>query len=128
MRIATWSPGNFHLECLFTKQAPRRDKMANEKIRIRLKAYDHGILDQSAEKIVDTAKRAGAEVSGPIPLPTKKEVFTVLRSVHVYKDAREQFEMRTHKRLIDILNPTPQTVDSLMRLDLSSGVDIEIKL
>src|SRR5699024_245046 len=81
-------------ECLFTKQAPRRDKMANEKIRIRLKAYDHGILDQSAEKIVDTAKRAGAEVSGPIPLPTKKEVYTVLRSVQVYKDAHEQVEMR----------------------------------
>ena len=102
--------------------------MAKEKIRIRLKAYDHGVLDQSAEKIVNTAKRAGAEVSGPIPLPTEKKIFTVLRSVHVYKDAREQFEMRTHKRLIDILNPTPQTVDSLMRLDLPSGVDIEIKL
>ena len=102
--------------------------MAKEKIRIRLKAYEHGILDQSAEKIVETAKRAGAEVSGPIPLPTEKQIFTVLRSPHVYKDAREQFEMRTHKRLIDILNPTPQTVDSLMRLDLPSGVDIEIKL
>lgn len=102
--------------------------MAKDKIRIRLKAYDHRVLDQSAEKIVNTAKRAGAEVSGPIPLPTEKNIFTVLRSVHVYKDAREQFEMRTHKRLIDILNPTPQTVDSLMRLDLPSGVDIEIKL
>src|SRR5690625_1647524 len=102
--------------------------MANEEIRIRVKAYDQGILDQSAEKIVDTAKRAGAEGSGPIPLPTKKEVFTVLSSVHVYKDAREQFDMRTHKRLINILNPTPQTVDSLMILDLPSGVDIEIKL
>src|SRR5699024_4837413 len=102
--------------------------MANEKIRIRLKAYDHGILDQSAEKIVDTAKRAGAEVSGPIPLPTKKEVFTVLRSVHVYKDAREQFEMPTHRRLIDILTAVPQTAISLVRLDLSTGDDIEIKL
>src|SRR5690625_1762707 len=102
--------------------------MANEKIRIRLKAYDHGILDQSSEKIVEKAKRAGAEDSGPIPLPTKKEVFTVLRSVHVYKDAHEPLEIRTHKRLIDILNPTPQTVDYLMRLDLQSGVDIEIKL
>ena len=102
--------------------------MANEKIRIRLKAYDHRILDQSAEKIVNTAKRAGAAVSGPIPLPTEKNIFTVLRAVHKYKDAREQFEMRTHKRLIDILNPTPQTVDSLMRLDLPSGVDSEIKL
>jgi len=104
------------------------EKMANEKIRIRLKAYDYRILDQSAEKIVNTAKRAGAAVSGPIPLPTERNVFTVLRSVHKYKDSREQFEMRTHKRLIDIQNPTPQTVDSLMRLDLPSGVDIEIKL
>src|SRR5699024_675682 len=102
--------------------------MANEKIRIRLKAYDYHILDQAAEKIVNTAKRAGAAVSGPIPLPTERNVFTVLRSVHKYKDSREQFEMRTHKRLIDIQNPTPQTVDSLMRLDLPSGVDIEIKL
>jgi len=102
--------------------------MAKQKIRIRLKAYDHRILDQSAEKIVDTAKRSGASVSGPIPLPTEKSVYTILRAVHKYKDSREQFEMRTHKRLIDILNPTPQTVDSLMRLDLPSGVDIEIKL
>lgn len=102
--------------------------MAKQKIRIRLKAYDHRVLDQSSEKIVDTAKRSGADVSGPIPLPTEKSVFTILRAVHKYKDSREQFEMRTHKRLIDILNPTPQTVDSLMRLDLPSGVDIEIKL
>jgi len=102
--------------------------MAKEKIRIRLKAYDHRILDQSAEKIVGTAKRSGANVSGPIPLPTDKVVYTVLRAVHKYKDAREQFEMRTHKRLIDIVDPTPQTVDALMRLDLPSGVDIEIKL
>src|SRR5690625_3220223 len=102
--------------------------MAKEKIRIRLKAYDHRILDQSAVKIVDTAKGAGSNVSGPIPLPTEKNVYTVLRAVHKYKDAREQFEMRTHKRLIDIVDPTPQTVDSLMRLDLPSGVDIEIKL
>ena len=102
--------------------------MAKEKIRIRLKAYDHGTLDQSAEKIVNTAKRSGANVSGPIPLPTERSVFTVLRSPHKYKDAREQFEMRTHKRLIDIVEPTPKTVDSLMRLDLPSGVDIEIKL
>lgn len=102
--------------------------MANQKIRIRLRAFDHRLLDQSAEKIVDTAKRTGAGVSGPVPLPTEKEVFTVLRSVHVNKDSREQFEMRTHKRLIDILDPTPKTVDSLMRLDLPAGVDIEIKL
>ena len=102
--------------------------MAKEKIRICLKAYDHRILDQSAEKIVETAKRSGAKVSGPIPLPTERTVYTILRAVHKYKDSREQFEMRTHKRLIDIINPTPQTVDSLMRLDLPSGVDIEIKL
>src|SRR5699024_4385185 len=102
--------------------------MASEKIRIRLKAYDHRILDQSAEKIVNTAKRAGAQVSGPISLPTESNVFTVLRSVHVYKDARHHYEMRTPKRLIDIHSPTQKTVDSLMRLDLPSGVDIEIKL
>lgn len=102
--------------------------MAKQKIRIRLKAYDHQILDQSSEKIVDTARRSGASVSGPIPLPTERTVYTILRAPHKYKDSREQFEMRTHKRLIDIVNPTPQTVDSLMRLDLPSGVDIEIKL
>lgn len=99
-----------------------------QKIRIRLKAYDHKVLDQSAVKIVDTAKRSGADVSGPIPLPTEKEIITILRSVHKHKDSREQFEMRTHKRLIDILSPTPKTVDSLMKLDLPAGVDIEIKL
>ena len=101
---------------------------ANQKIRIKLKAYDHVVLDQSAEKIVEIAKRTGAKVSGPIPLPTDKEVITILRAVHKYKDSREQFEMRTHKRLIDILEPTPNTVDSLMRLDLPAGVDIDIKL
>lgn len=100
----------------------------NQKIRIRLKGYDHKVLDQSAEKIVETAKRNGAEVSGPVPLPTQKEIITILRAVHKYKDSREQFEMRTHKRLIDILNPSQKTVDSLMRLDLPAGVDIEIKL
>lgn len=99
-----------------------------QKIRIRLKAFDHKVLDQSAERIVDTAKRTGAKVSGPVPLPTEKNVFTVLRSPHVNKDSREQFEMRTHKRLIDILEPTAGTVDALMRLDLPAGVDIEIKL
>lgn len=102
--------------------------MAKQKIRIRLKAYDHRILDQSAEKIVETAKRSGANVAGPIPLPTERSVYTILRAVHKDKDSREQFEMKTHKRLIDIINPTPKTVDSLMRLDLPSGVDIEIKL
>ena len=99
-----------------------------ERIRIRLKAYDHKILDQSAAKIVDTAKRTGAMVSGPIPLPTEKNIFTILRSPHVNKDSREQFELRTHKRLIDILEASNKTVDALMRLDLPAGVDIEIKL
>ena len=99
-----------------------------EMIRIRLKAYDHQLIDQAAEKIVDTAKRSGAEVSGPIPLPTKKEIVTILRSVHVNKDSREQFERRTHKRLIDILKPSPKTVEALMSLELPAGVEIEIKL
>lgn len=102
--------------------------MAKQKIRIRLKAYDHRVIDQSAEKIVETAKRSGADVSGPIPLPTEKSVYTIIRAVHKYKDSREQFEQRTHKRLIDIVNPTPKTVDALMGLNLPSGVDIEIKL
>ena len=99
-----------------------------QKIRIRLKAYDHKALDQSAVKIVDTAKRTGAVVSGPIPLPTEKNIYTILRSPHVNKDSREQFEMRTHRRLLDILEPTQQTIDSLMKLELSAGVDVEIKL
>ena len=100
----------------------------SEKIRIRLKAYDNVVLDQSAEKIVDTAKRTGAKVSGPIPLPTKREIVTILRSPHKDKDSREQFEMRTHKRVIDILYPTQTTVDSLMKLELPAGVDVEMKL
>jgi small subunit ribosomal protein S10 len=99
-----------------------------QKIRIRLKAFDHQVLDQSAVKIVETAKRTGAEVSGPIPLPTEKEVITILRAPHKYKDSREQFEMRTHKRIVDILLPTPKTVDALMRLDLPAGVDVKINL
>jgi small subunit ribosomal protein S10 len=102
--------------------------MANQKIRIKLKAYEHSIIDQSAERIVETAKRTGSQVSGPIPLPTEKEIVTILRSPHKHKDSREQFEMRTHKRLIDILRPTPQTVDALTKLDLPAGVEIEIKL
>ena len=103
--------------------------MANqEMIRIRLKAYDRQLIDASCEKIVETAKRNGASVSGPIPLPTKKEVVTILRAVHKYKDSREQFERRTHKRLIDILNPNQKTVEALMSLDLPAGVEIEIKL
>ncbi len=100
----------------------------SQKIRIKLKAYDHNLIDQSAERIVEAAKRTGAQISGPIPLPTQKEVVTILRATHKYKDAREQFEMRTHKRLIDILGPTSKTVDALMRLDLPAGVDIELKL
>jgi small subunit ribosomal protein S10 len=103
-----------------------RDSM-NEKIRIRLKAYDHRVLDQSTTEIVETAKRTGARVAGPIPLPTVKNKWTVLRSPHVDKKSREQFEIRTHKRLMDILDPTPQTVDALMKLDLPAGVDVEIK-
>ena len=102
--------------------------VTSEKIRIRLKAYDHVVLDQSAEKIVETAKKTGAKVSGPIPLPTQKEVVTILRSPHKHKDSREQFEMRTHKRVIDILYPTQKTVENLKKLDLPAGVDIEIKL
>ena len=102
--------------------------MAKQKIRIRLKAYEHRILDQSADKIVETAKRTGATISGPIPLPTEKEIVTILRSPHKHKDSREQFEMRTHKRVIDILYPTQKTVDNLMKIDLPAGVDIEIKL
>ena len=100
----------------------------SDKMRIRLKGYDYVVLDQSAEKIVDTAKRTGAQVSGPIPLPTEKEVVTVIRSPHKHKDSREQFEMRTHKRVIDILYPTQKTVDTLMKLELPAGVEIEIKL
>ena len=102
--------------------------MANNKIRIRLKSFDHKILDNSAEKIIGAAKKSGSQVVGPVPLPTEKEIYTVLRAVHKYKDSREQFEIRTHKRLIDIVNPTPETVDVLTRLELPSGVDIEIKL
>ncbi len=102
--------------------------MANQRIRIKLKAYENALIDQSAEKIVETAKRTGAQVSGPIPLPTEKEIVTILRATHKYKDSREQFEMRTHKRLIDILQPSAKTVDALMKLDLPAGVDIEIKL
>ena len=103
-------------------------KNGSDKIRIRLKAYDSVILDQSAEKIVDTAKKTGAQVSGPIPLPTKKEVVTVIRSPHKHKDSREQFEIRTHTRVIDILYPTQNTVNTLEKLELPAGVDIEIKL
>ena len=102
--------------------------MANQKIRISLKAYDHKLIDQSAAQIIETAKKTGAQISGPIPLPTKKEVVTIFRAVHKYKDSREQFEMRTHKRLIDILSPSAKTVDALSRLDLPAGVDITLKI
>jgi len=102
--------------------------MASQKIRIKLKAYDHDLIDKSATRIIDTARQSGAKVSGPIPLPTDREIVTILRAVHKYKDSREQFEMRTHKRLIDIFNPSTKTVDSLMKLDLPAGVDIQIKL
>ncbi len=101
--------------------------MINETIRIRLKAFDHRILDQSTKQIVDTAKRTGAVIAGPIPLPTRIQKYTVLRSPHIDKKSREQFETRTHKRLLDILEPTPQTVEALMKLDLPAGVDVEIK-
>ena len=100
----------------------------NEKIRIKIKGYEHAVVDAAAAKIVEAVKRSGAQVSGPIPLPTDKEVITILRAVHKYKDSREQFEQRTHKRLVDILNPAPKTVDALMKLDMPAGVDIEIKL
>lgn len=102
--------------------------MANQKIRIRLKSFDHRLIDQSTKEIVDTAKRTGAQVKGPIPLPTKMERFTVLVSPHVNKDARDQYELRTHKRLLDIVDPTDKTVDALMKLDLAAGVDVQIKL
>ncbi|MDO5022037.1 MAG: 30S ribosomal protein S10 [Eubacteriales bacterium] len=102
--------------------------MATQKIRIKLKAYEHDLIDASAQRIVETAKRTGARVSGPIPLPTQKEIITILRSPHKYKDSREQFERRTHKRLIDVHNPNAKTTDALMKLDLPAGVEIEIKL
>ena len=102
--------------------------MATTKIRIKLKSYEHNLIDRSAERIVETAKRTGARVSGPIPLPTEKEIVTILRATHKYKDSREQFERRTHKRLIDINNPNPKTVDAMMKLELPAGVEIEMKL
>jgi len=102
--------------------------VARQKIRIKLRAFDHSVLDQSADKIVETARRTGAKVSGPVPLPTERSVFTVLTAPNGEKDHREQFEMRTHKRLIDIIDPTPKTIDALRRVDLPAGVDIEIKL
>ena len=116
----TAPPANYNKEAM--------TMAVKEKIRIRIKGYDHQLVDQSAEKIVQTAKRTGARVSGPVPLPTEKQVITILRAVHKDKDSREQFEMRTHKRLIDILKPSNKTVEALMGLELPAGVDIEIKL
>jgi len=121
-------PGNFCGAALIQSGDKEDLSMANQKIRIRLRAFDHHLLDQSAGKIVETARRTGADVSGPVPLPTERSLYTVIRAPHKYKDSREQFEMRTHKRLIDIIEPTPKTIDALMRLDLPAGVDIEIKL
>ena len=108
--------------------ATSKQTVGSEKIRIRLKAYDHLILEQSAEKIVETAKRTGAKISGPIPLPTKKEIVTILRSPHKHKDSREQFELRTHKRVIDVIAPNQATVDALMAIDMPAGVEIDVKL
>ena len=127
--LGAWSKFDSALseEIQSTKYKVQSTKVMNEKIRIRLKAYDHRVLDQSTTEIVETAKRTGARVAGPIPLPTVKNKWTVLRSPHVDKKSREQFEIRTHKRLMDILDPTPQTVDALMKLDLPAGVDVEIK-
>ena len=110
------------------KPIKKPEEESKQRIRIKIPAYDHSIADQSAKTIMDTAIRSGASVIGPVPLPTEKNVVVVIRSPHKYKDSREHFEMRTHKRLIDIIDPTPKTVDSLMRLDLPAGVDIEIKL
>lgn len=115
--------------CVVNKQINQEDNMAvNQKIRIRLKAFDHHILDDSASRIVESARRTGAAVSGPIPLPTEKEIVTILRSPHVNKDSREQFEIRTHKRLIDILAPNSKTMEALMKLEMPAGVNIEIKI
>ena len=116
----TAPPANYNKEAM--------TMAVKEKIRIRIKGYDHQVVDQAAEKIVQTAKRTGARVSGPVPLPTEKQIVTILRAVHKYKDSREQFEMRTHKRLIDILRPSNKTVEALMGLELPAGVEIEIKL
>src|SRR5262249_18316651 len=117
---------------LSTKSLSNKPQMAKEesnpKIRIKIRAYDHKLIDQSSRQIVDTAKRTGAHIAGPIPLPTEKTKYTVLRSTFVHKDSREQFEMRVHKRLIDILDPTPKTIDSLTNLNLPAGVDVEIKM
>ena len=111
-----------------SKKPKAKDEKAHQRIRIKIKAYDHKVIDKSTKTIIDTAERTGAKVRGPIPLPTEKAKFTVIKASFVHKDGREQFEMRTHKRLIDIIDPTPKTVDSLMSLNLPAGVDVEIKM
>lgn len=127
--IATQHRVGFLVELAYYLNIDEKEKkMANKKIRIRLKAYEHRTLDTAAAKIVESATRTGAQVAGPIPLPTERSLYTIIRATHKYKDSREQFEMRTHKRLIDIVNPTQKTVDALMKLDLPSGVNVEIKL
>ena len=127
---ALWVPVSSHLsrDNELNCRVEKGKRMDSQNIRIRLKAFDHRILDQSAHEILNTAKRTGAQVRGPVPIPSKLEKFTVLRSPHIDKKSREQFEIRTHKRLLDIVDPTPQTVDALMKLDLAAGVDVEIKL
>jgi len=127
IRTERWAKNRSNTHAIF-KEEERNMAAAKKMIRIRLKAYDHQLIDQAAERIVETAKRTGASVSGPIPLPTQKEIVTILRAVHKYKDSREQFERRTHKRLVDILAPTQKTVESLMNLEIPAGVEIEIKL
>lgn len=128
LRLGYGTPG-YEYRMGFVEKYERGGKMAKQqKIRIRLRAYDHEVIDLSAQKIVETCKRTGAEVSGPIPLPTEIEKVTIIRAVHKYKDSREQFEQRTHKRLIDIINPNAKTLDALKKLNLPAGVDIEIKL
>ena len=126
-RVVNWLSGYLRGASLYSDIGEGRIKMSTNKIRIRIKAYDHRILDNAAKKIVETVKRSGGNISGPVPLPTEIEKFTILRAVHKYKDSREQFEMRTHKRLIDIKNPSKETIEALAHLDLPSGVDIEIK-
>jgi len=128
IRTEQWAKITGRTTLLLRRNTQHMATAAKKMIRIRLKAYDHQLIDQAAERIVETATRTGATVSGPIPLPTRKEIVTILRAVHKYKDSREQFERRTHKRLVDILAPTQKTVESLMNLEIPAGVEIEIKL
>ena len=127
MCLTMWK-GTKHPDVLQQNIKEMEEKIMAEKIRIKIKGYDHALVDQSAEKIVDAVERTGSTVSGPIPLPTKKEIITILRAVHKYKDSREQFEMRTHKRLIDVINPKQKTPEALGKLDLPAGINVEIKV